>query len=385
MACDISTTANTLFTSLTGDLTNPPTIDLTDPSFDFTPSNTDDITVDELTTITLDGDGIFDKLMRTVDLHIHKEFKEQRITGSEYALVYTKMMTAVLSQSSQILLTKNQARWQARMAEIQSITSMVELETSKVSAHKAVYDMKTSAASYGLAKSNIILTQAQHCQTEAETASIEYKTTNILPVEKIGVDKGNLLLEGQLSQLTTQTSKIAYELSDLMPIEKSGLTKDNLVKDQQVSQLVAQTSKIVYEVANIMPLEKTGLSKDHLIKDEQKTQLVAQTSKTVYEVSDLLPAQKSLISEKFETERAQTLDLRSDGITTIVGSVGKQKDLYSQQITSYKRDSEFKAAKMYLDSWITQKTIDEGLTAPTEFTNATIDSVMATYRANNSL
>jgi hypothetical protein len=96
-------------------------------------------------------------------------------------------------------------------------------------------------------------------------------------------------------------------------------------------------------------------------------------------------AQEALIIEQTQVQRAQTMNTRLDGVTTVVGAIGKQKDLYDQQITSYQRDSETKAAKMFSDAWITQKTLDEGLTAPDNFTNATVDIVMEKIRENNGL
>jgi len=101
-----------------------------------------------------------------------------------------------------------------------------------------------------------------------------------------------------------------------------------------------------------------------------------------YNLENLLPKQLALVSEQVETQRSQTLNTRTDG-TTITGSVGKQKDLYSQQIVSYQRDAEVKAAKMFTDAWITQKTIDEGLLPPTGFTNASLDDVLAVIKTNN--
>lgn len=96
-------------------------------------------------------------------------------------------------------------------------------------------------------------------------------------------------------------------------------------------------------------------------------------------------AQNALILEQTEVQRAQTLDTRSDGITAVVGAIGKQKALYTQQITSYQRDSEIKVAKLYSDAWITQKTLDEGLLAPTQFTNTEVNEVIAAVRLANSL
>lgn len=96
-------------------------------------------------------------------------------------------------------------------------------------------------------------------------------------------------------------------------------------------------------------------------------------------------AQKGLIIEQTEVQRAQTMNTRLDNVTTVTGAIGKQKDLYTQQIASYIRDSELKAAKIFADAWITQKTLDEGLVAPTNFTNATVDIVLTKIRTNNSL
>jgi len=99
----------------------------------------------------------------------------------------------------------------------------------------------------------------------------------------------------------------------------------------------------------------------------------------------VIPQQVALLEEQTEVQRAQTLNTRTDGVTTIVGAVGKQKDLYTQQIASYQRDAETKVAKIFADAWITQKTIDEGLLAPTQFGNTDINEVLVAIRAANNL
>lgn len=104
----------------------------------------------------------------------------------------------------------------------------------------------------------------------------------------------------------------------------------------------------------------------------------------LFNVNSILPQQKLLMLEQTEAQRAQTLDKRTDG-TTVAGSIGKQKDLYAQQITSYQRDAEVKAAKLFTDAWITQKTIDEGLVPPNGFTNASLDPILTTLKTKNNL
>lgn len=103
-----------------------------------------------------------------------------------------------------------------------------------------------------------------------------------------------------------------------------------------------------------------------------------------FNVDEILPAQERLLQEQYEVQRAQTMETRSDSLP-IKGSIGKQKELYDQQITSYQRDAEVKASKLFTDAWITQKTIDEGLNPPNGFTNASIDTILTKLKSNNGL
>lgn len=118
-------------------------------------------------------------------------------------------------------------------------------------------------------------------------------------------------------------------------------------------------------------LQNEGLELDNMIKD--------------FNYSSIQPQQLLLMVEQTEAARAQTMDTRSDGTTPVSGSVGKQKELYSQQITSYQRKSELDIAKLWSDAWTVQKTIDEGLVAPSNFTNASVDQVLSTLRVKGGM
>lgn len=102
-----------------------------------------------------------------------------------------------------------------------------------------------------------------------------------------------------------------------------------------------------------------------------------------YTYQNILPMQASLVTEQANAQRGQTSDTRLDG-TSIAGVMGTQKSLYGQQIISYQRDAECKAAKFFTDAWITQKTIDDGLVPPNGFTNTTVNTVLnKIMQANN--
>ena len=147
------------------------------------------------------------------------------------------------------------------------------------------------------------------------------------------------------------------------------------------ARVTLATSKAQFVLAKIQALSaksEYALTKMK-IATESETYCAA-----LFNASQMLPQQLKLLTEQTEAQRAQTLDTRSDG-ATVTGSVGKQKELYSQQITSYQRDAEVKASKLFTDAWITQKTIDEGLNPPNGFTNASIDTILTKLKSNNGL
>ncbi len=125
-----------------------------------------------------------------------------------------------------------------------------------------------------------------------------------------------------------------------------------------------------YQLEVQMPVQTLGQEKQNAILD--------------FQLSDMLPTQKDMVLEQIESQRAQTIGTRSDG-TEVGGVLGKQIALYAQQITSYQRDAEVKAAKLWTDAWITMKTIDEGLEPPDAYTNANLDIVLGHIQENNDL
>lgn len=132
-----------------------------------------------------------------------------------------------------------------------------------------------------------------------------------------------------------------------------------------------------YTLDTILPLQRTEL-------ELRNTGQTAQNNIANYNLTKILPEQYRLTMEQYESQRAQTQELRSDGLP-VLGSIGKQKELYTQQITSYRKDAELKAAKVFSDIWTVIKTIDEGLEPPPAFTNTSIEAVMNTIKASNNL
>lgn len=181
------------------------------------------------------------------------------------------------------------------------------------------------------------------------------------------------------------------------------LAKDQSYWQAQTAQLQALTARMQFESVKMQlatakfealtaksnyGLTKLRLSTESINYCTAKYQLeeILPLSKATaeFQLQSMLPSQKLLIDEQVEAQRAQTQDDRTDGLA-ITGILGKQKELYAQQIVSYKRDAEVKAAKLFTDAWITMKTIDEGLEPPTNYANAQLNTILATLMVNNDI
>ena len=351
------TEAITAFTALLAGETFPsPSVDIT--SSDFALPSLSGIlataptalTLADLTEKVVDGDGAFDILMSSIKAHIQEEYDAGRITGREYSETYIALVTAAMSTAAQFLVSKDTAAYtnaltlmQARAAQIQSVIAAAELARARQLLVLTQYEALTAKTQYALGKINIGIQDITYSKIEQDVA----------------------IAAAQKLQIEAETDTIEYRLTDIMPEEKRQM------EYQTDYVLATQVSKGQYEIANILPKQATSLDKDNTIKQ--------------YQISTLLIDQHNLLIEQLEVQRAQTMDTRINGTTPVTGAIGKQKELYDEQISSYIKDARYKAAKVWSDSWIAQKSLDEGLLAPDEFTNANVNEVLSSLKTNLGL
>ncbi|EFR8087417.1 hypothetical protein H0088_004056 [Salmonella enterica] len=186
------------------------------------------ITNEDLTTKVVNGTGIFDELMTAANAHLESQFKNERITGTQYAEVYLGQLQAVLANAVQFLIERDKTYLNNLL-----INAQIELANKQVE-----------------------------------------------------------LAEKQLEQA-----------------------------DKQLELLEKQI--------------------------------------------ELQQAQSDLARQKIKTEIAQIADT-VDG-APVAGVIGAQVALYKQQRESFLRDAEQKSLKILADTWITRKTIDDGVEVPVNF------------------
>lgn len=193
------------------------------------------ITNEDLTTKVVDGTGIFDELMTAANAHLDSQFKNERITGTQYAEVYLGQLQAVLANAVQFLIERD----------------------------------KTYL--------------------------------------------NNLLINAQIDLANKQVE----------------------LAEKQIEQADKQLELLEKQI-------------------------------------ELQQAQSDLARQKIKTEIAQIADT-VDGVA-VGGVIGAQVALYKQQRESFLRDAEQKSLKILADTWITRKTIDDGVEVPVNFDTAALNA-----------
>ena len=332
---------------LVGETFTVPSVNFNDPAFSF-PSIVNNplyaqiakLTNEDLTTRTVGGSGTYDAIMQSQAVHLQQEFTAGRITGAEYAKAYVALAQSAGSQAVQYLLGKDQAYWAGVIAQGQALTAKVQLETAKAQLAIALVEMNNQRATFALNKIRLANEDAQY-------GINKYNLDNILPSQK--------------AQITQQTTNLVSE--------ELGIDARTSLTTQQKTNLVAEALNIPKQ-GTLIDAQKSGVDKANLIAD--------------YNLASLLPAQLTLVKEQAEVQRAQTLDVRADG-AGVSGSVKSQKDLYAQQVVSYKRSSEVNAAKIFTDAWVADSAIQDSPIVPAAFSSANISSVLTSIKTLNGL
>jgi hypothetical protein len=267
---------------------------------ELSPQNkTDFIDLKDLTHATLEGQGMFDVLMRVNKLHLEQEFKQQRIKGSEYATVYLGSLDTVLRTSLEFVLQRNKIDQETRLLEKQIELAQVELDK-------------------GLA--SIALINQQKANALAEWQVI---TNTALKV-------------------TEETAMVVQQKANLVDALLTS-AKERLKTDQEIANLVLQGLQVTAQT-DMVTQQKLNLIDELTTATKQRLKLDAEVA---------------LLTQKKLTETAQ-IDPTGVSVSSVIG---KQNSLYQAQAEGFVRDAEQKATEILVKTWNVRRTTDEATVA----------------------
>lgn len=152
-------------------------------------------------------------------------------------------------------------------------------------------------------------------------------------------------------------------LQGLMVVQKLNTQAETKLVDQKTATELAQVSDTLLgnvAVAGVVKRQR-DLADSQIKKTKGEVLLLGQ--KTITELSQTcstIPTRGPIIDLDIINP---WLNTGTDGVAPISGTAGVQNALYAAQTNGFLRDAEQKAAKIMVDSWIAQRTTDEGIQA----------------------
>ena len=282
----------------------------------YTPVDIKPLSIEELTTTTLDGTGVLDVLLRTLDTHLAYQYDRGRIDGVQYAQIYAELYASNLSasitysverQKLGYVLANLQAEGQLILlngqkseAEIEGIKADTE-QTKYITANQLPVQVANLGKEGELLGKRVSIAEleitekipAEILQTKAATALTQTQRDNI--VEEMTLIPHRLsLLQGQLAQSTAETALTAKNTERVqaeigkIPVEIEILRKQSLREDANIQLVNKQVEEIT--------LQLTKIPKDILLTEAQtanqlasKEQTAATTERILKETTLRLP------------------------------------------------------------------------------------------------
>ena len=170
--------------------------------------------------------------------------------------------------------------------------------------------------------------------------------------------------EVTLADLTVATTNGSGVFDVLMKAVKAHLEQEytqNRIRGVEYSTvyLGALESTIQHALAFLVQNQKIGKEAELLQKQIDIAVATECKLKAEYDLiilqKDRTSAETALLTQKLQTEKAQTMALGIDEDSV----VGRQKNLYLAQTNGFTRDAEQKAAKIMVDTWNVRRTWPE--------------------------
>lgn len=219
--------------------------------------------ITDLTHASIEGNGVFDVLMRAVNAHLQKEWSANRLKGTEYSTVYLGALESTMNASLQFLLARDKTNAELDILKQQ----LVNLKVEEINAgkqglllDKQALDLVASTALKDQQRLNLIddlLTNAQqrtnlvseNLGIISRTAISDQQKLNLIS-ENLNIPKQGNLLELQALQLTSQT-KLTETQKLQVQAETNNIPKQGVLLDLQALDVVAGTEAKQAEITNI--------------------------------------------------------------------------------------------------------------------------------------
>ena len=313
-----------------------------------------------------DGTGVFDVLSKSVINHLDKQFKDDRISGTDYANVFLGVMQSVMSESNKFILAEQQASEQANLLIQQVISEVknnetggvIDLQKQKLQEEIDLIIAKT-AKEYEQITASQGDTVRRNLLNSKEVTHRETETTYVTRQES------ELALNGTQERLLTVEKRIATTSGALDNTNKTNADV-SLTNEQEAQLLLNGTSQRLVNTSQISKLDA-----EKILVDSQNTEVAPNaTSQRAVNTSQIakLGAETTLLGSRNLETLAETTRSNAESTQRVL--------LMTAQTVGFKTDAKQKLLKQLFEGYaVNVTTIGEVTAAPTGSAAASLDAV----------
>ena len=215
------------------------------------------LVVSDLTKTTLDGDGVFDVLMRANKAHLDAEYTKNRIKGPEYSTVYLGSLETVMRTALEFLLQRQRIDLEAQLMTQQILVAQAEVAKMNAEVLIAQKKIELAQAELEIATAKLVNIPKEGVMLDKQALHVAQQTLNLVSEELNIPKQGKVLdateckLKAEYDVLLLQKAKTTTEtalLTQKVATEKAQITQagvdDNSVVGRQKSLYLAQTNGI---------------------------------------------------------------------------------------------------------------------------------------------
>jgi hypothetical protein len=215
------------------------------------------ITLNDITELTLDGNGSFDKLMRAIRLHINDAIQNQEISQSEAGQIYVNVIPSIIQEAVRFEMEKDALNEQLNQEKLKTELAAKELELKE----KQV----------DIAKKEEDLKEKQLKEVEKRIAGLSLQNELVIPNE-----------ERRKEMLTEKELELKEMQKEINAKTINGLNIKN--EEQKIKNILLMNNEKRQEELFISQLEKAEAEAERV--EAQVKQIEVQTRALAEQVVD---------------------------------------------------------------------------------------------------
>lgn len=218
-----------------------------------------DLHMEDLTTLELQGTGLWDKMLRNMRVQLNEQFDKNRITGPTYGQVYAATYESTLQAAISLLLAKERQALEFKQLGLQNDLTQAQIDQIHDQMQKTPYEIEQI--------------QAQTANVQKDTELKDYQLTTLYPAQLDQTNKQIELLEAQV-EVQKEQLELVREQVEQAKAQTEYYAQKTITEKAQTDSTVIGAGSVIDVQVDLMNAQKDGYKRN---AEQQAAQILSNT------------------------------------------------------------------------------------------------------------